>query len=596
MLKRPTKQDFQNIEMMMEVSKRLSNVVTLDESLGQGSLTFLITEDVSEEEAQKLEDAVKQTKAGLEALANSIPATKMENVKKYFQELMKGLPDNGTMIKMAISGDTKGMQKQTEKTTAAMTQVQKARDSFANSVALLGAQLSKTTFATEQKPDVIQQSLKDLANKGKEERGDFPDEKTLRKGIERSYVPSKESKGWFGKAMSWLKGKMGKELDKGVFTEDMLGLSLEELAGMVAEVKKADATGDKGEETAQAAVAGVEDVITGEEGEGTGGEVASPEKAGKRPEFDLLSWIEKNYPDFFKKLSGKGVDADDDAVADIDAAVEAGETSPADALEDLADAADIDGSAGKQWKDVAKAVLDVTDDGASAQKILQNLGKVDGFKQVLSDKGVVFEESFQRRSMHSFSLMSLLNEEIGFEDLVKMSGADDLGDDVDKNAVLTQVAQGINDAMEDEIVTDITSGGEAEGEELTGEDAELSPEDVAAADEMADQAEQALGSIPFDKKKLAAILKQFPDITGKGDKATRSRRAFRLAMNQAVGQDIFEEGFSQRDAQLLTEHIVNLDMPPQDEFSDPMADHNTDWSTDELVRHRWMRAAGIKGY
>jgi hypothetical protein len=67
-------------------------------------------------------------------------------------------------------------------------------------------------------------------------------------------------------------------------------------------------------------------------------------------------------------------------------------------------------------------------------------------------------------------------------------------------------------------------------------------------------------------------------------------------MNQAVGQDIFEEGFSQRDAQLLTERIVNLDMPPQDEFSDPMADHNTDWSTDELVRHRWMRAAGIKGY
>ena len=37
---------------------------------------------------------------------------------------------------------------------------------------------------------------------------------------------------------------------KSVFTEDMLGLSLEELAGMVAEVKKADAQGDKGAEAA----------------------------------------------------------------------------------------------------------------------------------------------------------------------------------------------------------------------------------------------------------------------------------------------------------------------------------------------------------
>ena len=597
MLTRPTKQDFRNIFMMIEASNKLNRLTTLEESLGHGSMSFLLTEDVSEDEAEKLDSAVKQTRAGLEALAGSMPGTKMENVKKYFQELVAELPDNGEMVKLAIKGDTKTMKKRAQTASAAMTQIQKARDSFANSVALLGGQLSKTTFAKEQKPEIIQKSLKDLAAMGEDERGDFPDEKTLRTGIERSYVPSKESKGLFGKIVGWFKGKMGKELDKSVFTEDMLGLSLEELAGMVAEVKKADAKGDKGAEAAGEAMAGMEDDLSGA-AEEEGGKVASPGEAQKRPNFDLMQYIEDNYPDFLKKLTGAGVKDGSDAVEAVDAAVEAGDVAPEDALEDLADEANLDDAeaAGKQWKDIAKAVLDVTDDGASAQKILQNLGKVDGFKQVLSGKGVVFEESFQRRSMHSFSLMSLLNEEIGFEDLVKMSGADDLGDDVDKNAVLTQVAQGINDAMEDEIVTDITTGGETEDEELTGEDAELSPEDIEAADEMADKAEQALGSIPFDKLKLARLLKSFPDIAGEGGKATRSRRAFRLAMNKAVGQDIFEEGFSQRDAQLLTERIVNLDTPPQDEFSDPMADHNTDWSTDELVRHRWMRAAGIKGY
>ena len=682
MLTRPTNQDFKNIALMIEASSRLSKLnMTLEESLRSGSLSSLLTEGVSEEEAQKLEDAIAQTKEGLEALAGSMPATKMENVKAYFEELMGSLPDNGAMIKMAIKGDTKGMQKGTESASAAMTQIQKARDSFANAVSLLGAQLAKTKFATEAEPEIIQSSLKDLANKSDEERDDFPDEKTLRKGIERSFVPSKESQGWFGKAMSWLKGKLGKELDKKVFTEDVLGLSLEELAGMVESVAAADKTGDKGEEVAAAAIAGVEDVLTGEEPEGgaegaDSGDVKNPEKPAKRPEFDLMAYIEKNYHDFFKKLSGAGMKDDSPAVEDIDAAVEAGEISPEDALEDLGDEANLDDAAGKKWKDIAQAVLQVTDDGASAKKILQNLGKVDGFKQVLSDKGVVFEESFNRRPVHSFLLSDLLNEEIAFDELVKMSGADELGDDVDKTSVLSQVAQGINDAMEDEIVVDISGseeGAEGEGtgeegapaasEQEAEEEQENAQEELEAAveEEAADAQsplDAAMGAIDswydglsptsqktmnakdrigglktgigsslesasdavtkvvakavkkwrseheetlvkskrFAKKNFDALEQLIPKLVGlMMKKSNESNVVFTPGQIEAFTNAYLNKWYSENIEGVLSEALISP-AHQSEEFVDPTVDRDSMWTNDELVRHRWLRAAGIKGY
>ena len=84
--------------------------------------------------------------------------------------------------------------------------------------------------------------------------------------------------------------------------------------------------------------------------------------------------------------------------------------------------------------------------------------------------------------------------------------------------------------------------GEEGGVELTGEDAELSPEEVEEADKLADDAEKALGKLPFGKLELAKLLKAFPELAGSGNKATTQRRAFRKAFNQAAGDEIFEEG------------------------------------------------------
>ena len=86
------------------------------------------------------------------------------------------------------------------------------------------------------------------------------------------------------------------------------------------------------------------------------------------------------------------------------------------------------------------------------------------------------------------------------------------------------------------------AGAEAPGAEApTGEDADLEPADLEAADEDADKLAAALGTGPVSKKALTALLKKYPEVAGKGNKATYQRRIFRKAVNKAAGKKVFEE-------------------------------------------------------
>ena len=71
---------------------------------------------------------------------------------------------------------------------------------------------------------------------------------------------------------------------------------------------------------------------------------------------------------------------------------------------------------------------------------------------------------------------------------------------------------------------------------------ESTKEYAKSMEKMADKAENVLGNLPFGKLELTKLLKAFPELSGKGNKATTQRRAFRKAFNQAAGQEIFEEG------------------------------------------------------
>jgi hypothetical protein len=47
---------------------------------------------------------------------------------------------------------------------------------------------------------------------------------------------------------------------------------------------------------------------------------------------------------------------------------------------------------------------------------------------------------------------------------------------------------------------------------------------------------------------------------------------------------------------LINESLISPRGKNKDGFIDPTADHDSPWTEDELIRSKWMKAAGIKGY
>jgi hypothetical protein len=281
----PRRQDIDNILMMIEAAERFQGE-TLEESFNSRSLSFLLLEEVTDSEAAALDKAVDDTRKSLDVLNKVFPgdAAKMSDTKNYFKKLSEELPGAGFMAKVMITGDVKKMKKATEQASSTMVQVQAAKDSFLNAVNLLGSNLMKLPYGQSTDRDQTK-TLKDISNLPDEERGEVPDEAALRKGIQRSWVPSKESKGLFGKVMAFFKGKLGVELDKGTFVNEMMELTWDELMAMANSTaqytdqdKSDDSAGAATEEVADDLEAAPEDAA--EENAGTAGAEGSEGTAG----------------------------------------------------------------------------------------------------------------------------------------------------------------------------------------------------------------------------------------------------------------------------------------------------------------------------
>ena len=164
-------------------------------------------------------------------------------------------------------------------------------------------------------------------------------------------------------------------------------------------------------------------------------------------------------------------------------------------------------------------------------------------------------------------------EKLSFNDLVSLGA---LKDELPPPEESAEMGEEINQDAPAE--GDPAAGEEAtaDAEEVTGEDAELAPEELEAADAEAEEVAAQLGSGPIGKLELTALLKKFPEISGKGDKATRHRRSFRKAINTAAGSGVFEEAYdySQKKFNLLMEELIE---PEEDQ---------------EMTR--WRKLAGLE--
>jgi hypothetical protein len=274
MLRYSTQQGMERILLMLEASRRYKKQSTLEESLKTGSLGFLLTEELDKSEAQELQAAVDEQEYAVKQLVQMLGSAGLGKTKAYFETVKGSLPQKGDLVGMAIAGDSKAMAKATSKTTATMAQITAATDSIYNAFVLLDDNLSQTEWIKNADANALGKTLGETAKNPDANGKGFPSEDTLRKGIERSFVPSKSTKGFFGKIMGLFKGSEGAgKLDKGVFVDEMMTVKLDVMTKL-AEMARSEAPKIEDQATDQAELAqdNAEDIKGDEGGDKAGGD------------------------------------------------------------------------------------------------------------------------------------------------------------------------------------------------------------------------------------------------------------------------------------------------------------------------------------
>jgi len=428
--------------------------------LQEGSVRFLVTEEVNQEDLAALKTSLEDIKGVIKKLA---PVGAKVTSLQGFLDKANAAVEKGSAFASALNlQDADGVMGTIKQFFGGKVDLSQAL----KAVAKIYSQASTAATTVTKAAELIGGELGDKVDKDNidtplaqaaEKAGLEPD--LMKQAFTKAFKSARPGMlsrmtDFFKNAGAELKGAEIPEFDSAKFAEEAAkNLSLSDLISI----------GEVSDEIDEAPKGELEDIGEAEPGEietgdeaGGGGEEGDPSKAEKRPEFDLLAFIKEKYPELAKALETSGEEGEA-AAEKLDQAVEDGQQSPEDAVA----------------------------------------------------------------------------------------------------------------ALEDEVEGEEGEDGDAE---LPPEE-ELSKEENAEAEEMADEA--GLGSLPFGKMELTSLLKSFPDITGKGNKATKSRRAFRIAMNKAAGSKIFEESFdrSPKQAEVLVE---NLFQPEEDaEIS------------------RWMRLAGL---
>ncbi len=155
--------------------------------------------------------------------------------------------------------------------------------------------------------------------------------------------------------------------------------------------------------------------------------------------------------------------------------------------------------------------------------------------------GKFFAEAFMKKSIEEIMAARL-------PDAVKPEAGplNKIGDQANEESDQTDPSPENGDATGEQASSGTADDTPASSLKATGSDAQIPEEELVQIDQQADQLAAALGKIPIPKNKLTKLLKDpayagKDGIQGKGPKATRARRKFRLALNKAAGKEIFKE-------------------------------------------------------
>ena len=463
----------------------------------------------TEDDANVLAESIDSMKASLEDLKTALGQAdnKFPNTIKAVEALGTEIPEVGELAAMSIKGDSKALAERIEEVNTALSNVGKAAASIIAAMEMFAQNIAPVM--KELKDEDKEKTLEDLSNEyAEDEKIKFPSVDDLKKGAVKAVaVPpwyqqafkggmdaaKSEAGGFFAQVGSFFKGLFGDKdtgIDPNTFAEEVVKCTPAELDTVikgVADVKSG--MEESVTETAGATTAAQAGAVAAEEGEEGGGEDLKGADIDKIIAA-LMAKIKELDPGKAKELEDAGEEAAEEALTDDAEAIQKGEEELEAAAEEVAEEEGV--GAGKPWKDIAAAVAGAAEDGKSAESVLAKLGAEDGFKDALKDK-VMFEEGFVPDYMRKLS--GLLFEEVGFEDFANMSGAKELDDEVDKEQVLVQVAQGINKEVGEDVITDIPELEEREADEPPpADEEEAAEEQEEAQSELEGAVQDAAGS------------------------------------------------------------------------------------------------------
>ena len=475
---RPSNSEMNSLKLMVETVVRLQKAQSIEGSLLEGRMGFLV-EQVSADEADKLDDSIADTRKSLEDLIGILPAGKMARTVEYLKGKLKELPKPGFIAKMRLKGDKKNQAKQIQKSAAIMSQVQSTRDSMANAIQTLWKALSPTEYAkTGDKTKKIKEIPKLVTN-----RQQFPSYKILSKAVRDAYKPTGGTEGFFGKMASFFKGQgygTGNATD---FFNDVMDMSLEDLEKLAPIAQRIDNADTAGAQEAAQALSGVQDVVVQAPSGGGGSGTSSGAQ---------------------QRTSGGGQTSTSSPGAAVE--IPAGEEKPEEAAAEEPAA----GGPGKRtYADISRAILASLEDDPNAKKILVALGGSQGFKAIAADK-MVFESARRRQQPRWFrrNLLSLIFEEASLEDFERFVADSGVSDE----ELIKSVASELNNELGFDMITGLdaaeaaTDAAEETEEEVAAEETE---EEVAAEET---EEEVAAGAAAASGQEVSTAMTDFAEI------------------------------------------------------------------------------------
>jgi len=208
-----------------ELCEKVYRLTTIDEdNIHENRVSTLLYEMLGKKDRQQLGKQAQVALESIEAIEALTSRFGMSNTSKYLASLKKDIPSKTEVAILALAGSKKKKAKVAAKIVAASEKAKLSIDVILDAIDLLGDAILPLWDK-----DKVDADVGLVVHANSTDRDKFPDEKTLKKGIEKTYKDPEKGSSLLSKFGRFITGN---KLSKGDFVEDILGLSFGQLENL----------------------------------------------------------------------------------------------------------------------------------------------------------------------------------------------------------------------------------------------------------------------------------------------------------------------------------------------------------------------------